>query len=109
MLDIIYLPAADKWLSSLPKAAKIRIIDDIETLAEYGLPFAGNYISISKADPKENVLYIRTRHNKEAYRTFFAIENGVIILHGIDKKTQKLPPNEIKTAVHRLKDFKARK
>ncbi|GHV45917.1 hypothetical protein AGMMS49546_32960 [Spirochaetia bacterium] len=42
-------------------------------------------------------------------RVFFTVARGkMVLIHAIIKKTQKIPPNELKTVKARLKDFNDR-
>ena len=54
---------------------------------------------------------IRIRHNRNIFRllSFFDDAALVVVASGFQKKTQKTPPREIKTAEARKKDYFRRK
>jgi phage-related protein len=56
----------------------------------------------------EGLYELRSSHNKQEFRVFFVVEEQVLLaLHGFQKKTQKTPPGELKTAQKRKKEVKS--
>lgn len=54
-----------------------------------------------------NLWEIRSYLSGGICRIFFTIHQGaMVLLHGFVKKTQKIPPQEIKTAKERLSEFR---
>ena len=50
---------------------------------------------------------VRSRLEDGIARVFFTVDGDhMILLHGFIKKSQKTPPNELKTALSRLGNFK---
>ncbi len=50
---------------------------------------------------KDGVFELRAEHNGNAYRVFFILDNGniVVLFNGFQKKTQKTPPQELEKAI----------
>jgi len=50
---------------------------------------------------KDGVFELRAEYNGNAYRIFFILDNGniVVLFNGFQKKTQKTPPQELEKAI----------
>jgi len=91
-----------EWLQGLSRDDKRRIGEDIKT-AQLGWPLGMPLIRKIDKDLWE----VRTHLLNGISRTFFTVDGDqMILLHGIIKKTQKTPVNEIKTAMARLGNYK---
>jgi len=56
---------------------------------------------------KSSLWEVRSEIKDGISRIFFAfINEEIILLHGIVKKTQKIPPKEIDIAMERIKEYK---
>ena len=90
------------WLKELPRDDKRQIGEDIKT-AQLGWPLGMPLIRKIDKDLWE----VRTRLAAGIARVFFTVDGQqMILLHGIIKKTQKTPLNELKTAMTRLGQIK---
>lgn len=91
-----------KWLKEMPERDRRLIGNDIAT-AEYGWPI-GMPLCLKV---NEIVWEIRVDlPNNRIARVFFGIDNGgMILLHGIIKKSQKTPAKDIDIATRRMKGF----
>lgn len=60
---------------------------------------------------REGIYELRTEYNGNIFRVFFIFDNGniVVLFNGFQKKTQKTPENEIKTAIRIKKEYYADK
>ena len=101
-------PVAKDWLDEQDPGAQAKIYRDLEFIEKYGIPFAGEFVTISKAK-KKGIFYIKTNYGGCTYRVFFGIDGDAIVLHGINKKTQEIPEKDIQTAVQRFEKYKNRK
>lgn len=91
-----------EWLQSLSREDKRRIGEDIKT-AQLGWPLGMPLIR--KID--KGLWEVRTHVLDGIARTFFTVDGDhMILLHGIIKKSQKTPANEIKTALARLSTYR---
>ncbi|MGO9567860.1 MAG: type II toxin-antitoxin system RelE/ParE family toxin [Desulfomonilaceae bacterium] len=90
------------WLKELPRNDKRRIGEDIKT-AQLAWPLGLPLIrKITK-----NLWEVRTRLEDGIGRIFFTVDGDhMILLHGFIKKSPKTPPNELKTALTRLGNFR---
>ncbi len=88
--------------SPFPKA-KSKILKNLLLLSEFG-PDIG-YPLISNVE--RNLWELRTVYQGNQYRILFAVISGKIILltHGFQKKTQKIPKRDLDLAKRRLKYF----
>lgn len=88
--------------SQLPKA-KAKILRNLLLLSEFG-PDIG-YPLISNVE--RNLWELRTVYQGNQYRILFAVISGKILLltHGFQKKTQKIPKRDLDLAQRRLKYF----
>jgi len=93
-----------EWIKGMSSKEKKIIGEDIRTLQRgwpLGMPLVKNV--------DKNVWEIRTKINKNIYRIFFTLVDGIIVLvHGFVKKTQKIPRNELKLTQERLAQLRSR-
>jgi len=86
------------WLKSLSKKDRVVIGQDIKTV-EFGWPLGMPLVRKMDKDLWEVRCDIG---DKSIARVFFTIYDGtMILLHGIKKKSQKTPENELKVAKER--------
>jgi phage-related protein len=86
------------WLKNLGQSDRKTVGEDIKTL-QYGWPI-GMPLARKMA---ENLWELRSRLSAGICRTFFTVYGGeIVLLHGIVKKSQKTPANELATAKRRL-------
>lgn len=90
-----------KWLQSLSTAHKKIIGEDIKTV-QFGWPLGMPLVEKIKPFLWE----VRSKIPNGIARVLFTIDGNVmILLHGFIKKSQKIPKNELKTALSRLKEY----
>ncbi len=98
-------PIVKAWIDDQEAGAKAKIYRDLTLLQEYGLALGMPYIR-----KIENQIWeIRTSYGGNIYRILFGVVGDAILLHSFQKKTQKTPANEIKTAAKRLQRYLKRK
>ncbi len=93
------------FIDSFSNKIVLKIKSDIRLLQEYGLSLL-SASKVKKLSGFSNLYELRVKANVQI-RLFFGFisPNIFLIVHGFIKKTNKIPLNEIKTAVNRLKEF----
>lgn len=74
------------------------------------------YVDSVKGDKYAGLMELRTRQSNNIFRTFYFVvikdeeskSEKAILLHAIQKNTDKTPKKELETALARMKDYKAR-
>ena len=91
-----------EWLWELDKEDRKAIGEDIRTV-QIDWPVGKPLVS-----PFGHGLWeIRSSLENRIARIFFMFNDGkIVLLHGFIKKTQKTPPDELKLALKRAKNFK---
>ncbi len=90
-----------KWLQSLSTAHKKAIGEDIKTV-QFGWPLGMPLVEKIKPFLWE----VRSKIPNGIARVLFTVDGNImILLHGFIKKSQKIPKNELKTALSRLKEY----
>jgi phage-related protein len=93
----------NEWLENLTKKVRRKCLERVERLKEQGheldRPFAA-YL-------RDGIHELRVKSGTVNYRMlyFFHAGRAVVISHGLIKKTQKVPVNEIERAVERRRRF----
>jgi phage-related protein len=88
-------------LKGLDATQRKAIGEDIRT-AQYGWPIGMPLIRKLETGLWE----VRTKFRNGIARTVFTVNgNQMVLLHSFIKKTQKTPPNELRTARQRLKKY----
>lgn len=90
-----------KWLKSLSPLQKKVIGEDIKTV-QFGWPLGMPLVEKLKPFLWE----VRSKIPDGIARVLFTVDGNVmILLHGFIKKSQKIPTNELKAALSRLKKY----
>ena len=90
------------WLLSLSQEEKKTIGEDIKTI-QFGWPIG---MPVSRKVSKDLWEVRSSLHNKIA-RVIFTIDGTtIVLLHGLIKKTQKLPQKDLDIAKKRLADLR---
>lgn len=103
------IPVLEFLLTLEPKMrAKARSM--IGLLEQCGTNLREPYVSPIKGDKYKGLWELRVKFASDITRIlYFAFEhNTFILLHGIKKKTNKTPPNELDKALRYMKDFERR-
>ena len=90
-----------KWLKGLPKKVRQIVGEDIKTV-QYGWPLGMPLVrSLEKG-----LWEVRSSIPDGIARVIFKMIDGeMVLLHGIVKKTQKTPRQDIETALERVKRY----
>jgi len=87
-----------EWLKALPPEERKLIGHDLKT-AQYGWPLGMPLIR--KLEP--GLWEVRTRLDDRIARVIVTVEsNTMVLLHGLIKKSQKIPPQDLQLARQRL-------
>lgn len=87
-----------KFIKSLQKPTQSKMLRSIELLEQYGRMLGMPHVKKITQELYE----LRIRGSQEV-RIFFVIQKiGVLLLHGLIKKSQKTPRQEIETAIKRI-------
>ena len=90
-----------EWLKALPAAERKTIGEEIRTV-QFGWPLGMPLVRKLDVDLRE----VRVRLKDRIARILFTIEaSEAILLHGFIKKSQKIPDEELATAVRRKKQL----
>ena len=83
---------------------------------EMGSDLRYPYVDSIKGDKFAGLMELRTKQSNNIFRTFYFVVvtdaetkcEKAVLLHGIQKKTDKTPKKELETALARMKEYKAR-
>ena len=104
--EVMYLEEAEAFMQSLPVKVRAKILYNIMVAQHENDPELFKKLN-------DNIWEFRTRFNGMAYRLFAFwdkdIRAMVIATHGLIKKTQKTPPNEIRRAEAIMKTYYERR
>lgn len=93
------------WLRALEREDRRIIGDDIKTV-QFGWPLGMPVVR--KMDP--GLWEVRSRLDGRIARVLFTVEGSVmVLLHGFIKKSQRTPPEDLKTAKQRMAQLRARR
>lgn len=106
----------EEFLKSLQKNQSARILKDIELLKAIGADLYYPYIDSIKGEKYKGLMELRTKQANNIFRTFYFVvvkdeetnEEKAVLLHAIQKKTDRTPKKELETALSRMKSYKAR-
>ena len=76
-----------------------------------------HYVDSIKGDKYAGLMELRTKQANNIFRTFYFVvvkdeetkTEKAVLLHAIQKKTDKTPKKELETALSRMKDYKSRR
>ena len=90
-----------EWLKTLPPEEKKSIGDDLKT-AQYGWPLGMPLIR--KLEP--GLWEVRSRLQDRIARVIFTVEGDtMVLLHGLIKKSEKMPQQDLQLARQRLQSL----
>lgn len=119
-LSFIRLKAAGfLWRNSFihfKKSSRQRSLKVIRLLKEMGASLYYPYVDSIKGEKYAGLMKLRTRQSNNIFRTFYFVvvkdeetkAEKAVLLHAIQKKTDKTPKKELETALARMKDYKSR-
>ncbi|TEB04748.1 hypothetical protein Psch_03510 [Pelotomaculum schinkii] len=95
-----------EYIDSLYPKTKAKILRNLLLLSEFGPDLGWPFVS----NISRNIWELRTVHQGNQYRILFAVTEGkiILLLHGFQKKTKKLPEKELNLAVSRFTHYQKR-
>lgn len=97
----IFDTSLEKFLISLEKNTRAKVLRTIDLLEVFG-----NNLGMPHSKKLAKDLFeLRIRGKQEVRILYTFHRNQIIVLHGFIKKTPKIPLNELKTAVNKLKSI----
>jgi phage-related protein len=99
-------PVLDFILDLNPKQ-QAKIYREIDLLEKFGNELHYPHVDIIKGKKYIGLKELRIELFSDAFRIFYFLpqNNKAILLHGIIKKKQKTPKNELDTALERMKEY----
>ncbi|QTQ14613.1 type II toxin-antitoxin system RelE/ParE family toxin [Treponema parvum] len=106
----------NEFIQSLQKKQIAKILRDITLLQEMGSDLHYPYVDFIKGDRYAGLMELRTKQSNNIFRIFYFVvvkdketkEEKAVLLHAIQKKTDKTPQKELETVLARMKDYKSR-
>ena len=94
------------FLDTLPDKHRAKALWEIDLLAKHGTNLKMPYVE----HIKDELWELRIKFASDISRVFYftPAKEKFVLLHGFVKKTKKIPPAEIDTALKRMLDFKER-
>ncbi|MBQ9539735.1 MAG: type II toxin-antitoxin system RelE/ParE family toxin [Treponema sp.] len=107
----------EEFIDSLKEKQSAKIVKDIRLLKDMGSDLYYPYVDSIKGDKYKGLMELRTKQSNNIFRTFYFVivkdektkSEKAILLHAIQKKTDKTPKKELETALARMKDYKSRR
>ena len=106
----------DEFIKSLQKKQGAKVLHDITLLQEKGHELYYPYVDSIKGEKYAGLMELRTKLSNNNFRTFYFViikdektkAEKAVLLHAIQKKTDKTPKKDLETALARMKDYKSR-
>lgn len=106
----------EEFIQSLQEKQIAKILRDITLLQDKGSDLHYPYVDYIKGDKYNGLMELRTKQAGGIFRTFYFVvvkdretkTEKAVLLHAIQKKTNKTPKRELDTALSRMKDYKSR-
>lgn len=90
-----------EFLGNLEKKDYGKCERAIDLLEEFGMKLVNSEM-VGSVSGHENLWYLRAQFRSNIYRLFFTeYKKFIVLLHGFQKKTQKIPQSEIRIALER--------
>ena len=106
----------EDFINSLQENQSAKVVRDIRLLKEMGNSLHYPYVDSIKGSKYSGLMELRTKQSNNIFRTFYFVvvknertkDEKAVLLHAIQKKTDKTPKKELDTALARMKDYKSR-
>ena len=98
------------FINSLQKKQISKILQDITLLQKFGSNLHYPYVDSIKGEKYKGLFELRTSSASNNFRVFYfvLIGNKAVLLHAIQKQTNKTPKKELDVALARMKEYKTR-
>ena len=100
------IPVLDFIMSLNPKQ-QAKVTREIDLLEKFGNELHYPHVSIIKGNKYKGLWELRIVYGSDIFRIFYFLskKNVAILLHGIVKKSQKLPHKELDIAKNRMTQY----
>lgn len=106
----------DEFIKSLQEKQEAKVVKDIRLLKDMGSDLRFPYIDSIKGEKYKGLMELRSKQANDIFRTFYFVlvqdaktkKQKAVLLHAIQKKTDKTPKKKLETALARMKDYKSR-
>jgi phage-related protein len=100
-----------EFILGLNPKQQAKVYREIDLLEKFGNELHYPHIDTVKGKKYNGLLELRIELASNIFRIFYflAEKNKAMLLHGIIKKKQKTPKNELETAMERMKEYLRRK
>ncbi len=102
---VYYSDVVQEGIQAFPAGIQARYIHLTERMLKYG-----TNLGMPHTKPvKEGLFELRMKSKEGIGRVLYctAVNRKIIMLHSFIKKTQKLPPKDLKIAISRMKEVKS--
>lgn len=109
-------PVSD-FIKTLDKKQAAKIYRNIGMLRDFGADLHFPYVDFIKGDKYKGLMELRTIQAKNIFRIFYFVivkdtekkTERAVLLHAVQKKTDRTPKKELDTALMRMKEYKAQR
>lgn len=98
---------AGKFISSLPTKLRAKVMRDLDLLEKYGFNLGLPYVRKIQGAKYEKLYEMRTKFASNITRIFYFFEtkDGIVILNGYLKKSDKTDKKELDKALKYMNDY----
>lgn len=91
------------FIDGLPLKAKARMIKTLDLLESYGIQMGEPHMK----NVARKLWELRVKAKEGIFRFFFTVKKNriIILLHGFQKKSEKIPKRELDVALKRMKEI----
>ena len=95
-----------EFVNALPEKAQAKCVDYMLLLEERGNRLPSNYAS----KVEDNLWELRPEFGGIEYRYFYFsyVDNQIVIVHAVSKKSQRLKPGDVRLALSRVDEVRRR-
>ena len=98
---------AGKFINSLNTDLKAKVVRDLDLLEKYGFDLGMPYVRKIKGKKYEKLYELRSKFASDITRIFYFFEtkDGIVVLSGYLKKSNKTDKKELDKALGFMKDY----
>ena len=91
------------FIDSLPLKAKARTVKSLDLLESYGIQMGEPHVK----NVGRKLWELRVKAEEGIFRFFFTVKKNriIILLHGFQKKSERIPKRELGIAIRRMKEI----
>lgn len=102
---------AGKFINSLNTDLKAKVVRDLDLLEKYGFDLGMPYVRKIKGKKYEKLYELRSKFASDITRIFYFFEtkDGIVVLSGYLKKSNKTDKKELDKALNYMNDYLERR